>query len=58
MLFCSNQLFDLFQGASRIFNSILKRNFVNVARFKAFVIFRRNGDGVDNDVSPGNVLRR
>ena len=56
-MFCCNHLFDLFQGACRVFNSVLKRNLIHVARFEALIVFRGDRDGVDNNVSVGNILR-
>ena len=39
------------------FNGVLKRNLIHVARFEAFIVFRGDRDGVDDNVSVGNILR-
>ncbi|MNP60143.1 hypothetical protein D3C76_1551960 [compost metagenome] len=58
MLFCSNHFFDVLQGSRRIFNGVLKGDFVHISRFKALVVFRGDGDGVDNDVCSRDILWR
>ncbi len=37
--------------------TVLKRNLIHVARFEAFIVFRGDRDGVDDNVSVGNILR-